>query len=115
MDFYELEHLVSSNKVLKMKDRYVVMSIILTRFTMGGRSIAQVPFQVHHVKITTGCPRKSTFLRFRVLDHKWSKNGASDPKQSLMVQMVQNIPNGPKPEISARPCMSQIPFTLHRL
>ena len=29
MDFYELEHLVSSNKVLKKEDRYVVMSIIL--------------------------------------------------------------------------------------
>ena len=50
-------HFVSSNEVLKKKDRYVVMSIILTRFTMGGRSIAQVPFQVHHVKNTTGCPR----------------------------------------------------------
>ena len=28
-DFYELEHLVSSNKAFKKEDRYVVMSIIL--------------------------------------------------------------------------------------
>ena len=76
---------MSSNKALKKKDRYVVMSVILTRFTMGGRSIAQVPFQVHHVKITTGCPRKSTFLRFRVLDQNGSK----------IVLGILNSPFGP--------------------
>ena len=52
---------------------------------MGGRSIAQVPFQVHHVKNTTGCPRKSTFLRFRVLDQNGSK----------IVLGILNSPFGP--------------------
>ena len=71
MDFYELEHLVSSNKVLKKKDSYVVMSIILTRFTMGGRSIAQVPFQVHHVKNITGFPRKEYLFEISEFGPKW--------------------------------------------
>ena len=79
MDFYELEHLVPSNKVLKKEDRYVVMSIILTRFTMGGRSIAQVPFQVHHVKNTTGCPRKKYLSEISGFGPKWSRACARDP------------------------------------
>ena len=39
---------------------------------MGGRSIAQVPFQVHHhVKNTTGCPRKEYLFEISDFGPKW--------------------------------------------
>ena len=56
---------------------------------MGGRSIAQVPFQVHHVKNTTGCPRKKDLSEILGFGPKWFRYCARDPKQSPMVQNLK--------------------------